>query len=115
MIQTAAAINPGNSGGPLVNALGEGIGVNSSIYSPSGGNVGLGFAIPIDRARRVTDDLLAHGKVRKSWIGVRMEYPQQAALTKSALTSGAPIREGVPGSPGAAAGLRPGDVGRKST
>ena len=110
MIQTDAAINPGNSGGPLVNALGEVIGVNSSIYSPSGGNVGLGFAIPIDRARRVTDDLLAHGKVRKPWIGVRMEYPQQAALTKSALTSGAPIREVVPGSPAAAAGLLPGDV-----
>jgi serine protease Do len=110
MIQTDAAINPGNSGGPLVNALGEVIGVNSSIYSPSGGNVGLGFAIPIDRARRVTDDLLAHGKVRKPWIGVRMEYPQQAALTKSALTSGAPIREVVPGSPAAEAGLLPGDV-----
>lgn len=112
MIQTDAAINPGNSGGPLVNALGEVIGVNSSIYSPSpsGGSVGLGFAIPIDRAKRVTDDLLAHGKVRKPWIGVRMEYPQQAALTKSALTSGAPIREVVPGSPAAAAGLQAGDV-----
>ena len=71
MIQTDAAINPGNSGGPLVNALGEVVGVNSSIYSPSGGSVGLGFAIPIDRARRVADDLLAHGKVRKPWIGVK--------------------------------------------
>ena len=110
MIQTDAAINPGNSGGPLVNALGEVIGVNSSIYSPSGGNVGLGFAIPIDRAKRVSDDLLVHGKVRKPWIGVKMEYPQQTALTRDALSSGAPIREVVPGSPAAEAGLVAGDV-----
>ncbi len=112
MIQTDAAINQGNSGGPLVNALGEVIGVNSSIYSPSasGGNVGLGFAIPIDRARRVADDLLIHGKVRKPWIGVKMEYPQQTALTRDALNSGAPIHEVVPGSPAAEAGLVAGDV-----
>ncbi len=110
MIQTDAAINPGNSGGPLVNALGEVIGVNSSIYSPSGGNVGLGFAIPIDRARRVTDDLLIHGKVRKPWIGVKMEYPQQTSLTRDALNAGAPIHEVVPGSPAADAGLLAGDV-----
>lgn len=110
MIQTDAAINPGNSGGPLVNALGEVIGVNSSIYSPSGGNVGLGFAIPIDRARRVTDDLLLHGKVRKPWVGVKMEYPQQTSLTRDALNAGAPIREVVPASPSAEAGLANGDV-----
>ena len=110
MIQTDAAINLGNSGGPLVNALGEVIGVNSSIYSPSGGSVGLGFAIPIDRARRVTDDLLVHGKVRKPWIGVKAEYPQQTALTRDALNAGAPIHEVVPGSPAADAGLIAGDV-----
>jgi len=110
MIQTDAAINLGNSGGPLVNALGDVIGVNSSIYSPSGGSVGLGFAIPIDRARRVTDDLLLHGKVRKPWIGVKAEYPQQTALTRDALNAGAPIHEVVPGSPAADAGLLAGDV-----
>jgi serine protease Do len=110
MIQTDAAINPGNSGGPLVNALGEVIGVNSSIYSPSGGSVGLGFAIPIDRARRVADDLLAHGKVRKPWIGIKMEYPEQTSLSRNALNSGAPIREVVPESPAAEAGLKTGDV-----
>ena len=71
MIQTDASINPGNSGGPLVNAAGEVIGVNSSIFSPSGGSVGIGFAIPINRARRVVDDLLAHGVVRRPWIGVQ--------------------------------------------
>jgi serine protease Do len=110
MIQTDAAINPGNSGGPLVNALGEVVGVNSSIYSPSGGNVGLGFAIPIDRAKRVADDLLLHGKVRKPWIGVKMDYPEQTSLTRTALNAGAPIREVVPGSPAADAGLQVGDV-----
>ncbi len=110
MIQTDAAINPGNSGGPLVNALGEVVGVNSSIYSPSGGNVGLGFAIPIDRARRVADDLLIHGKVRKPWIGVKMDYPEQTSLTRTALNAGAPIREVVPSSPAAEAGLQVGDV-----
>jgi serine protease Do len=110
MIQTDAAINPGNSGGPLVNALGDVIGVNSSIYSPTGGSVGLGFAIPIDRARRVADDLLVNGRVRKPWIGVKMEYPQQASLNRDALNSGAPIREVVPESPAAHAGLLAGDV-----
>ena len=112
MIQTDAAINRGNSGGPLVNALGEVIGVNSSIYSPSpdGGNVGLGFAIPIDRAKRVADDLLLHGKVRKPWIGVKMDYPEQTALSRNALNAGAPIREVVPGSPAFDAGLQVGDV-----
>ena len=77
MIQTDAAINPGNSGGPLVNADGEVIGVNSSIYSPSGGSVGLGFAIPINRARASSEDLLAHGAVRRPWIGVRLEQPRR--------------------------------------
>jgi serine protease Do len=110
MIQTDAAINLGNSGGPLVNALGEVIGVNSSIYSPTGGSVGLGFAIPIDRARRVADDLLVNGRVRKPWIGVKLEYPQQTSLNRDALNSGAPIREVVPESPAAHAGLLTGDV-----
>src|SRR3982750_4283101 len=73
MIQTDASINPGNSGGPLVNALGEVIGVNSSIYSPTGGSVGLGFAIPINRVKRVTEDLLLHGAVRTPWIGVKLQ------------------------------------------
>lgn len=107
MIQTDASINPGNSGGPLVNAAGEVIGVNSSIFSPSGGSVGIGFAIPINRARRVADDLLAHGVVRRPWIGI------QPALSR---TPGAPGNVGVvvasvvPGSPAARAGIRAGDV-----
>jgi len=109
MIQTDAAINPGNSGGPLVDAAGEVIGVNSSIYSPSGGSVGLGFAIPINRASRVADDLLTHGSVRRPWIGVKPAVSEsrtpgqrpQRGVTVAAVTGG---------SPAASAGIRSGDV-----
>ncbi len=109
MIQTDASINPGNSGGPLRTAAGEVIGVNSSIYTPSGGSIGLGFAIPIDRARRVAEDLLAHGSVHRPWIGVKL---QQVGATagRGNLNTGAPIDRIVPGSPAATAGLRAGDV-----
>src|SRR5260370_35306210 len=69
MIQTDAAINPGNSGGPLANALGEAVGVNSSIFASSGGPVGRGFAIPSERALRVADELRRVGEVRAGWVG----------------------------------------------
>jgi len=109
MIQTDAAINPGNSGGPLVNADGEVIGVNSSIFSPSGGSVGLGFAIPINRAARVVDDLLTHGSLRTPWIGV---YLQQTKSTnpRDVLTQGAVVARVTSGSPADKAGIKPGDV-----
>ena len=70
MIQTDASINPGNSGGPLLNSKGEMIGVNTMIYSPSGGSVGIGFASPIDTARRVIPDLIEFGTVRRGWIEI---------------------------------------------
>ena len=108
MIQTDAAINPGNSGGPLVNALGEVIGVNSSIFSPSGGSVGLGFAIPINRAKRVAEDLLAHGSVRRPWVGVKLQLPE-GNNPRDALHSGVIVRTIVPGSPATRAGLQTGD------
>jgi len=107
MIQTDASINPGNSGGPLVNAAGEVIGVNSSIFSPTGGSVGIGFAIPINRARRVADDLLAHGVVRRPWIGIQPELTRAAG---AGANSGVVVASVVPGSPAARAGIRPGDV-----
>lgn len=110
MIQTDASINPGNSGGPLVNAMGEVIGVNSSIYSPTGSSVGLGFAIPIDRARRVAEDLIAHGKARQPWIGVRFGEPGTEPTTRTSLNGGAVVSQVIPDSPAAAAGIRRGDI-----
>lgn len=110
MIQTDASINPGNSGGPLINARGEVIGVNSSIFSPSGGSIGLGFSIPIDRARRVAEDLLAHGSVRRAWIGVKAQQVGRTTVGRGTRNDGATIERIVPGSPAAAAGLREGDV-----
>jgi len=109
MIQTDASINPGNSGGPLVNADGAVIGVNSSIYSPSGGSIGLGFAIPINRAARVVDDLISHGSVRRPWIGVRLRTPS-SNNPRDVLTGGAVIATVAPGSPAEKAGLEQGDV-----
>ena len=108
MIQTDASINPGNSGGPLVNANGEVIGVNSSIYTPSGGSIGLGFAIPINRARRVVDDLLEHGKVRRPWIGEKLVTPEGNS-SRDVIAAGVIVRSVVPGSPADKADLEPGD------
>ena len=107
MIQTDASINPGNSGGPLVNAAGEVIGVNSSIFSPSGGSVGIGFAIPINRARRVAEDLLDQGVVRHPWIGMQPEMSRTPGVSGNA---GVVVASVVAGSPAARAGIRPGDV-----
>jgi serine protease Do len=109
MIQTDAAINPGNSGGPLVDAEGDVIGVNSSLFSPTGSSVGLGFAIPINRAVRVVDDLLTHGTLRTPWIGVFLEQ-RQSNNPRDILTQGAVVARITPGSPAEKAGLRPGDV-----
>ena len=109
MIQTDASINPGNSGGPLVNADGEVIGVNTSIYSPSGGSVGVGFAVPINRVRRVVEDIVAHGAVRQPWIGVRMLYPRSDNV-REAIAAGAVIAQVTPSSPAARAGIQPRDV-----
>jgi serine protease Do len=115
MIQTDASINPGNSGGPLVNAAGEVVGVNSSIYSPSGGSVGIGFAIPINRARRVAEDLIEHGEVRRPWIGA---VPRSSTTDnpRDVITAGVVLRSIIPGSPAARAGLQAGDqiIGARS-
>lgn len=113
MIQTDASINPGNSGGPLVNAVGEVIGVNSSIFSPSGGSVGIGFAIPINRARRVAEDLLAHGVVRRPWVGLQPQLSRNPGVSGS--NAGVVVASVVPGSPADKAGIRAGDVIVRST
>jgi serine protease Do len=108
MIQTDAAINPGNSGGPLTNALGEVVGVNSSIFSSSGGSVGLGFAIPIERALRVADEIIQHGTVRRAWVGLEVEGASAMRDWKRA--GGVTVTSVAPGGPAAKASLRRGDV-----
>jgi serine protease Do len=106
MVQTDASINPGNSGGPLVNADGQVIGVNSSIFSRSGGSEGLGFAIPIDRARRIADELSEFGRIRRPYVGVDAVGVQ----SDTSLFSETRVRRVAPDSPADRAGLREGDV-----
>ncbi|MGE5217901.1 MAG: DegQ family serine endoprotease [Chloroflexota bacterium] len=113
-IQTDASINPGNSGGPLINAMGEVVGVNSAIFSQSGGNVGIGFAIPIDLAKKVVEQLRKNGRVVRGWLGVRAQdvSPTLALSLGLARNHGdrAIVTEVAEKSPAAEAGLRPGDV-----
>jgi serine protease Do len=106
MIQTDASINPGNSGGPLVNAMGQVIGINASIFSRSGGSEGTGFAIPIDRALRIADDLLAHGEVRRAWLGVDVEPVEADAWGR---TRGVRVARVAPASPADQAAVEAGD------
>lgn len=111
-IQTDAPINPGNSGGPLFNANGEVVGINTAIYAPAGGNVGIGFAVPARMARHVITDLQQDGRVARGWLGVSMQ-PLNAELA-SALrlpdTRGVLVAGVEPGSPAATAGVKAGDV-----
>lgn len=111
-IQTDASINPGNSGGALINLRGELVGIPSNIYSPSGGNIGLGFAIPVNLAKGVMDQLISHGSVERGRIGVMGQDldPQLAKAMGLSRTDGAVITKIVPKSPAASAGLKTGDI-----
>jgi serine protease Do len=112
-IQTDASINPGNSGGPLINALGEVVGVNSAIFSQSGGNIGIGFAIPIDLAKKVAEQLRKNGRVVRGWLGIRAQdvSPQSASLgIARAGGDVAQVTEVSEGSPAADAGVKLGDL-----
>jgi serine protease Do len=111
-IQTDAAVNPGNSGGPLFNVDGQVIGINSQIYSRTGGYMGMSFAIPIDVALSVKDQLLKNGKVNRSRIGVAVQDLGQPLALSFGLTTphGALISAVEPSSPGERAGLKPGDI-----
>ncbi len=111
-IQTDAAVNPGNSGGPLFNTKGEVVGINSQIYSRSGGYMGLSFAIPINTATQVADQLRSGGKVVRGWLGVMIQ-PIDADLAKSFgmdRPRGALVAQVQPDSPAAKAGVKSGDV-----
>ena len=111
MIQTDASVNPGNSGGPLLNSRGEMIGINTTIISPSGGSVGIGFAVPIDTARRVLPELIRHGEVRRGWIEVRpvQLFPRLVRQLHLPVARGILVSEAISGGNAAKAGLRGGD------
>ena len=111
-IQSDAPINRGNSGGPMFNMAGEVIGVNTAIFSPSGGNVGIGFAIPSNDARRIVRELQEHGKVRRGWLGVGIQ-PLTKEIAESLgieLKRGAMITRVEPGSPASEGGVEVGDI-----
>jgi len=111
VIQTDAAINPGNSGGPLLNSDGEIIGINTAIISPTGGSVGIGFAIPINTAKKVIPELISKGYVSYPWIGATIQplLPEVARYLKLSVERGAMIAEVVKGGPADRAGLKGGN------
>ena len=111
-IQTDAAINPGNSGGALVDVHGNLLGINTAIYSRSGGNMGIGFAIPVSTARLVLDGIVKDGQVTRGWIGVEPSElsPELAETFGVKATAGVIITGVLQDGPAAQAGMRPGDV-----
>ena len=111
-IQTDASINPGNSGGPLFNLEGEMVGINTAIYSRGGGNIGIGFAIPVNMAKNVIDQIQEHGTVTRGWLGVLIQHvtPELARQFQLDRPIGALVGEVDPAGPAAEAGMRPGDV-----
>jgi serine protease Do len=111
-IQTDAPINPGNSGGPLLDEQGQVVGINTMIFSQSGGNVGIGFAIPINLAKQLVPELEETGHVTRAWLGVAIQKltPDLAQSLSVEPARGALVAEVTQGSPAATSGIRPGDV-----
>ncbi|MGE5545997.1 MAG: DegQ family serine endoprotease [Solirubrobacterales bacterium] len=111
-LQTDASINRGNSGGPMFNMKGEVVGINTAIFSPSGGSIGIGFAIPSSLAKPVVEDLKKYGKTRRGWLGVRIQSLDDELAESMGLpqTQGALVASVNDGSPAAKAGIRAGDV-----
>ncbi len=106
LIQTDAAINPGNSGGPLLDSAGRLIGINTAIYSPSGANAGIGFAVPVDTVNRVVPQLIRHGRYTRPALGIEIDDGINQRLTQALGVKGVAILRVRPGSPAAAAGLQ---------
>jgi serine protease DegQ len=113
-IQTDAAINPGNSGGALVDTAGNLVGVNSAIFSETGGSQGIGFAIPVNMARQVLEQIIQQGRVERGWLGVQIEdlTPELAEAFKLPSATGALVTGVDRGGPADKAGMKPGDVVR---
>ena len=111
-IQTDAAINPGNSGGALVDAAGNLIGINSAIYSRTGGSQGIGFAIPANLAKQVMEQIIKNGSVTRGWVGIEVQdlSPEIAESFNLKSTEGALIAGVLKGGPADAAGIKPGDI-----
>jgi Do/DeqQ family serine protease len=111
-IQTDASINPGNSGGPLVDLQGRVVGINTAILAPTGANIGIGFAVPINMARQVMDQLINYGEIKRGRIGVAIQdlTPDLAQALGTRHTQGAVIARVEPGSPAERAGLRTNDL-----
>jgi serine protease DegQ len=111
-IQTDAAINPGNSGGALVDVNGNLLGINSAIYSPNGGSLGIGFAIPTSTAKKVMEQIIQSGSVTRGWVGIAVQEltPELAESFKLKDTQGVLIAEVVRGSPADKSGIKAGDI-----
>jgi S1-C subfamily serine protease len=111
IIQTDAAINPGNSGGPVLNSSGEVIGVSTAIFSPSGGSVGVGFAVPINTAKRIIPELINRGYVARPYLGIAAHeiVPALVQALRLPVNEGIMVVEVTPGSPAQRAGIRGGD------
>lgn len=111
-IQTDASINRGNSGGPMFNLKGQVIGINTAIFSPSGGSVGIGFAIPSNLANRVVEQIISYGHTRRGWLGIRIQSVTEDIAESLGLKdpSGALVAGVMDKGPAKAAGLKPGDV-----
>ena len=109
-IQTDAAINPGNSGGALVDAYGQLVGINTAIFSRSGGSMGIGFAIPTDIVKLVMNGIIKDGKVHRGWLGIELQSSMKDPTKLGDDTQGVEVMNVIPGGPAAKAGLQKGDI-----
>jgi len=113
LLQTDASINPGNSGGPLINIYGEIVGMNTAILSTSGGSIGIGFAIPIDNAKRLLDSLVQYGEIRRPWIGIYMQELTPELEEKFGVKKGVLVVNVIKGSPADKASIQAEDIIQK--